>query len=90
MIMKIKLSVSGGQVPIYKEAVIESAISDKELAALLSAIEIKGRSKGVTRDAKSYMLEANGKSVQIDPNLVPEQFRELFNELTSNLKRVSL
>ena len=90
MIMKIKLSVSGGLVAQYKEAVIESAISDKELATLLSAIEIKGKSKGMARDAKNYMLEANGQIVQVDPNLVPEQFRELFNELTSNLKRVSL
>ena len=88
--MKIKLSVSGGFLPIYKEAVIESAISDKELAALLSAIEIKEKSKGMARDAKSYILEVNGQSVQIDPNLVPQQFSELFNELTSNLKRVSL
>jgi len=88
--MKIKLSVSGGFVPIYKEAVIESAISDKELAALLSAIEIKGKSKGMARDAKSYTLEADGKTVPVDPNLVPEHFRELFNELISNLKRVSL
>ena len=88
--MKIKLSVSGGFLPLYKEAVIESAITDKELAVLLSAIEIKGNSKGMARDAKNYILEANGQSVQIDPNLVPEQFSELFNELTSNLKRVTL
>ena len=88
--MKIKLSVSGGLVPIYKEAVIESAISDKELAALLSAIEIKGKTKGMARDAKNYMLEVNGKTVPVDPNLVPEHFRELFNELINNLKRVPL
>lgn len=88
--MKIKLSVSGGLAPIYKEAVIESAISEKELAALLSAIEIKGKSKGLARDAKSYMLDVNGKTVPVDPNLVPEHFRDLFNELINNLKRVQL
>lgn len=90
MIMKIKLGVSGGQVPVYKEAVIESAISEKELATLISAIEIKGKPKSAARDAKSYTLEVNGKRVQIDPDLVPEQFSDLFKELVSNLKRVSL
>jgi hypothetical protein len=88
--MKIKLGVSGGHVPVYKEAVIESAISEKELATLLSAIEIKGKSKAVARDTKSYTLEVNGKTVQIDPELVPEQFSDLFKELRSNLKNVSL
>jgi hypothetical protein len=60
------------------------------LATLLSAIEITGKSKTVARDAKSYTLEVNGKTMQVDPNLVPEHFKGLFNELISNLKRVSL
>jgi hypothetical protein len=88
--MKIKLSVSGGHVPVYKEAVIDSAISDKELAAFLSAIEKKGKSKAVARDTKCYTLEVNGKTVQIDPDLVPEQFSDLYNELENNLKIVPL
>jgi hypothetical protein len=88
--MKLKLSVSGGLVPIHKEAEIEAPLSDKELVELLAAIEIKSGSPTRARDAKSYTLEANGKTVQIDPNLVPEHYKELFNQLINNLKRVSL
>lgn len=88
--MKIKLVISGGHAPVYEEAVIEAAISEKELATLLSAIEIKGKSKALNRDTKSYILEVNGKTVQIDPELVPEHFKGLFNELNNNKKKGSL
>lgn len=87
--MKLKLSVAGGFVNVYKEAETEAPLSDKQLAELLAAIEIKGSPPTKARDAKSYTLTANGKAVQVDPNLVPEQHKELFNQLINNLKRVS-
>lgn len=87
--MKLKLSVAGGFANIYKEAEIEAPLSDKQLAELLAAIEIKGGPPTKTRDAKSYTLTANGKAVQVVPDLVPEQYKELFNQLINNLKIVS-
>ena len=85
MIMKIRLLISGGQVAGYEEAIIESDISDKELAELLSVIEIKGKSKGA--DRINYFLEVKGKEVRINPDLIPEKFTALWNELEKNKKR---
>ena len=83
--MKIKLSVSGGFIPVNKEAEIDADISDKDLDELISAIEINSNSK--IRDSKYFTLEAKGKSVLINPNIVPEHYKSLFGGLMNNLKR---
>lgn len=85
--MKIRLRISGEPLAGYEEAIIESDISDKELAELLSAIEIKDESKS-KRYRKNYFLEVNGKEVRINPDLIPGKFKTLWDELEKNKKRM--
>jgi hypothetical protein len=86
--MKIKLCVSGGLIPVYKESEIEATIADKELNELIAAIEIKGPQNSKARDSKYYTLEINGKSIPVNPDSIPKQHEELFIKLINNLKRV--
>ena len=86
--MKIKLQVSGGFIPTIKESVVVENIANNDWDELISTIKVKVNPKA--RDSKSYMLEANGKEVLINPNLIPKKHKPLFDKLISNLRRSDL
>ncbi len=85
--MKIKLLVSGGFIPVSKEAVIDADISDTDWNELISAIEVENNSNSKARDSKYVILEAKGRSVLINPDKVPIKYKPLFSKLFNNLKR---
>lgn len=66
---------------------METSITNKELNVLLKKIQLKNKNDKL-RDNKSYSIEANGKTTTIDLQTIPDEHKELFNSLVSNLKPI--
>lgn len=60
--------------------------SEDELNSLLNAIGIEKHSPGLTRDASSYSLQADGRTVPIDWDKIPDKYKKAFEEMKDNLK----
>jgi hypothetical protein len=83
--MKIKLIRTGGFIPIIKMAEAEVNYSDKELVRLIEVIK-RDPSASKIKDGNSYQLNIGTNNTPVDLEKVPEEYKELFNKLKSELK----
>jgi hypothetical protein len=85
--MRIKLVRTGGFIPVKKAVEAEINISAQELDKLLEKIQADPSAPRI-RDGQYYELTAGESSVNVDMEKVPEEYKELFNNLKSQLKIV--
>jgi hypothetical protein len=83
--MKIKLIRTGGFIPVTKAAETEVDLTEKEIVRLLDALQ-PDPSAPLIKDGNYYELRVGIKSSPVDLQKVPEEYRELFNKLRSELK----
>jgi hypothetical protein len=83
--MKIRLTRSGGFLPVKKSAETEINISDSELGTLLNEIKAEpGRPK--IKDGTYYELSVGSVNIPVDLDKVPAGYRKLFTRLKEDLK----
>jgi hypothetical protein len=85
--MRIKLVRTGGFIPIIKKAETEVNISDQELATLIGLIQSDASAPRI-KDGNSWELTAGDIVINVDPEKVPDEYRELFDKLKQDLKIV--
>jgi len=85
--MKIKLIRTGGFIPITKVAEAEVNFTDQELVRLIEVIK-PDLSAPRIKDGNNYQLNIGTKNTTVDLEKVPEEYKELFNKLKSELKIV--
>jgi hypothetical protein len=85
--MKIKLIRSGGFIPIKKAAEAEVSYTEEQMVRLIEIIK-PASSVPKVKDGNYYELTFGKNSTPVDLEKVPEEFKELFNNLKSNLKIV--
>jgi hypothetical protein len=83
--MKIKLIRTGGFIPVTKVAETEMTLSDHELASLLVTIKSDPAAPRI-RDGHYYELTVGNESTPVDLEKVPDEYKDLFNKLKSDLK----
>ncbi|HZY24419.1 MAG TPA: hypothetical protein VFE71_01225 [Bacteroidales bacterium] len=83
--MKIKLIRTGGFIPITKVAETEVDFTDQELIRLIEVIKPDPLAPRI-KDGNNYQLSAGTKNTLVDLEKVPDEYRELFNKLKSELK----
>ena len=83
--MKIKLIRTGGFIPITKAAETEVNLSDKELANLLIIIKPDPAAPRI-KDGNYYELNVGSNSTPVDLEKVPDEYKDLFSKLKSDLK----
>lgn len=83
--MKIKLIRTGGFIPITKSAETEANLSDNDLANLLVIIKPDPDAPRI-RDGNYYELTVGTKSTPVDLDKVPDEYKDLFSKLKSDLK----
>jgi hypothetical protein len=83
--MKIKLIRTGGFIPITKAAETEVNISDQEMASLLVTIKHDQAAPRI-KDGNYYELKVGSDSTPVDLEKVPDEFKDLFSKLKSELK----
>ena len=83
--MKIKLIRTGGFVPITKEAEADVDMSDIQVKQLLEVIQ-PDRIASPVKDGHYYLLEVGTKSTSIDLEKVPDEYKDLFSKLKSDLR----
>jgi hypothetical protein len=83
--MKIKLVRTGGFIPITKAAETEVNLSAQELARLLVTIKPDPGAPRI-KDGNYYELTVGADSTPVDLEKVPDEYRELFSRLKSDLK----
>jgi hypothetical protein len=83
--MKIKLIRTGGFIPITKMAEVEADYTDKEIVRLIEVIR-RDPSAPKIKDGNSYQLNIGTNITPVDLEKVPEEYKELFNKLKSELK----
>ena len=83
--MKIKLTRTGGFIPVTKTAETEVSLSDRELVKLIDIIkpDITGYR---IKDGNYYELSVGSKSTPVDLEKVPEEYKDLFRKLKAELK----
>lgn len=86
--MKIKLKRSGGILPVKKEAVKEVDWTDDDIEDLIHAAGRKEEPMQRGRDTTGYSLELENKSFPIDLDKIPSKYKNVFEQLKSNLKPV--
>lgn len=85
--MKIKLVRTGGFIPVKKAVEADINISDQEIGRLLEAIQADPSAPRI-KDGNYYELTIGESSVAVDMEKVPDEYRELFSNLRSQLKIV--
>jgi hypothetical protein len=85
--MKIKLIRTGGFIPITKESEIEADLTNDDLANLIKIIELSP-SVSKIKDGTYYELLIGDEQVSINPDNIPEGYKEIFEKLKRNLKIV--
>jgi hypothetical protein len=83
--MKIKLVRTGGFIPVTRVAETEINISDRELASLLLKIQPDPEAPRI-KDGNYYELTVGSSSTPVDLEKVPEEFKDIFSKLKSDLK----
>lgn len=85
--MKIKLIRTGGFIPVTKTAETEVNISDQELASLLVSIQPDPGTPRI-KDGQYYELSVGTISRPVDLGKVPDEYKDLFSKLKSNMRIV--
>ena len=83
--MKIKLVRTGGFIPVIKVAEAEVEISEEDLTKLLGKIKSDPSSMRI-KDGNYWELTSGDKVTAIDPERVPDEYRELFDKLKGELR----
>lgn len=83
--MEITLTRTGGIIPIVKQAKKVTDLNESEIKQLTEKIKAN-HSPGQARDATYFQLSYNGVNIPVDLEKVPPEYRQLFDELKSNLK----
>jgi hypothetical protein len=83
--MKIKLTRTGGFIPVTKTAETEISMSDKEFGRLIEIIKHDTSGYRI-KDGTYYELTFGSKSTPVDLGKVPEEYKDLFLKLKSELK----
>jgi hypothetical protein len=83
--MKIKLIRTGGFIPVTKVSETEVDFSARELANLLVTIKHDTTAPRV-KDGQYYELNVGSESTPVDLEKVPDEYKDLFNKLKSDLK----
>lgn len=82
--MKIELSKSGGLFASLKKASTEVDWTDEEAEHIISLMA--GQGEEGHRDAVYYTLDLKDKSVTVDLQKVPANYKAVFDELQNNMK----
>jgi hypothetical protein len=85
--MKIKLIRTGGFIPVTKMAEVEVNFTDQEIVRLIEVIRPDPSAPRI-KDGNNYQLNIGTKNTTVDLEKVPEEYKELFNRLKSELKIV--
>jgi hypothetical protein len=85
--MKIQLIRTGGFIPIIKIAEVEVNYTDQELVRLIDVIK-RDPSAPKIKDGNNYQLNIGANNTPVDLEKVPEEYKELFNKLKSELRIV--
>ena len=85
--MKIKLTRTGGFIPVTKTAETEVSLSDKELGRLIETIKPDTTGYRI-KDGNYYELSVGSKSTPVDLEKVPDEYKDLFSKLKAELKIV--
>jgi len=83
--MKIKLTRTGGFIPITKAAETDVNISNQELANLLVTLKHDTAAPRI-KDGNYYELTVGSNSTLVDLEKVPDEYKDLFSKLKSELK----
>jgi len=83
--MKIKLIRTGGFIPVTKVSETEVDFSARELANLLVTIKHDTAAPKI-KDGQYYELNVGSDSTPVDLEKVPDEYKDLFNKLKSDLK----
>jgi hypothetical protein len=83
--MKIKLIRTGGFIPVTKEAEADVDMSDIQVKKLLEIIQ-PDRIASPVKDGHYYLLEVGTKSTAIDMEKVPDEYKDLFSKLKTDLR----
>jgi hypothetical protein len=83
--MIIRLIRTGGFIPVTKVSETKVDFSDQELANLLVTIKHDTAAPKV-KDGQYYELNVGSRSTPVDLEKVPDEYKDLFNKLKSDLK----
>jgi hypothetical protein len=83
--MKIKLIRTGGFIPITKAVEAEVNLTDKELNRLIKIIQSSPSAPRI-KDGNYYELTVGSSSTPVDLEKVPDEYKDLFSKLKSDLK----
>ena len=85
--MKIKLIRSGGFIPVIKAAEADVDISVREMEGLLEIIHHDPAAPKL-KDGNSWELTIGRKSIAVDLEKVPDEYKAIFDQLKNDLKIV--
>ncbi len=83
--MKIKLIRTGGFIPVTKAAEADVAISAREMAGLLVIIQQDPAAPRI-KDGNSWELTIGCRSVPVDLEKIPDEYKAIFDQLKNDLK----
>lgn len=83
--MKIRLTRTGGFIPVTKIAETEVSLSDRELVKLIEIIKPDKTGYRI-KDGNYYELSVGSRSTPVDLEKVPEEYKDLFSKLKAELK----
>ena len=83
--MKIKLIRYGGFIPLIKVAEKDTDFTEEEINSLLASIKADQKRPRI-KDGNSWELSIDGNSTFIDPEKIPDEYKDLFRELKNNLR----
>jgi hypothetical protein len=83
--MKIKLVRTGGFIPVTKAAEADVELSEEDLATLLGKIKSDPSASRI-KDGNYWELTSGDKVTAIDPERVPDEYKDLFEKLKEKLR----